>query len=250
MREQQQPRPAALVTGATGGIGFALTQRLAEAGYDLTICARGGDRLADVAARLRSSHAVVRIELADMAVESDVARVARAHADSYRRLDVLVMAAGMGTAGPIGVLPLARFDKQFAVNLRAPYLLVHELLPLMRQTAADHPARGAKIIALSSITGVYPEPGLAAYGATKAALSSLCRSINTEASADGVTATAISPGYVDTDMTAWLRDRIPPSQMITAGDVAELVMSLTRLSAQTVIPEVVMTRAGDQLHRA
>ncbi|WBB89867.1 SDR family oxidoreductase [Verrucosispora sp. WMMC514] len=240
----------ALVTGATGGIGRAICQRLAHTGHDLTICARNAERLAEVADALRCHDVQVRVESADMAVEADVLRVAHAHVAAYHRLDALVLAAGVGTAGPIETVGLRRFDKQIAVNVRAPYTLVHELMPLMRATAAQDARNGAKIIAISSITGVYAEPGLAAYGASKAALGALCRSINVEASDAGVTATAVSPGYVDTDMSAWVHNRIPPEKMITAGDVAELVMSLTRLSAQTVVPELVITRAGDQLHRA
>jgi 3-oxoacyl-[acyl-carrier protein] reductase len=177
-------------------------------------------------------------------------RVADAHIAAYGRLDVLVIAAGVGAAGPLDTAALRRFDKQFAVNVRAPYVLVQKLLPVLRATAAQHSTRGAKIIMLSSITGVYPEPGLAAYGASKAALIALCRSINAEVSAAGVTATAICPGYVDTDMTAWMRDRIDPDEMISTADIAELAVSLTRLSARAVVPELIMTRAGEQLHRA
>lgn len=73
-------------------------------------------------------------------------------------------------------------------------MLVQALLPVLRATAAECPEQGAKIIALSSITGVYPESGLAAYGASKAALIALCKSVNVEVSAAGVTATAICPG--------------------------------------------------------
>lgn len=83
-----------------------------------------------------------------MACEGDVLRVAQAHATAYRRCDVLVIAAGVGTAGPLDTASLSRFDKQFAVNVRAPYALVQALLPILRATAAQHPTRGAKIIAL------------------------------------------------------------------------------------------------------
>ncbi|GAA4527721.1 SDR family NAD(P)-dependent oxidoreductase [Nonomuraea ferruginea] len=243
-------RPAALVTGASRGIGLAIAERLAAAGHDLTICARGGDALAAAGVRLAALGAAVRAESADMAAEDDVRGLARAHEDAYGRLDVLVVAAGVGTAGPVDTAPLHRFDKQFAVNVRAPYTLVQALLPTLRATAAARPDHGVKIIMLSSLTGAFPEPGLAAYGASKAALISLCRSLNAELSADGVTATAICPGYVDTDMSAWVHDRIDPADMIRTADVAELAMSLTRLSSRAVVSELVVTRPGGQLHRA
>ena len=69
--------------------------------------------------------------------------------------------------------------------------------------------RGARVIALASITGVYAEPGLAVYGASKAALISLMETLNAEESANGVMATAIAPAYVATDMSAWTADTIP-----------------------------------------
>jgi 3-oxoacyl-[acyl-carrier protein] reductase len=179
-----------------------------------------------------------------------VLRVARTHEAEYGRADVLVLAAGVGTAGDLRSLPVRRLDKQYAVNVRAPFVLVQALLPLLSRTAAAHPRNGAKIIALSSITGVYPEPRLSAYGASKAALRSLCRAVNAEMSESGVSATAICPGYVDTDMTEWVRDRIEPRHMISTDDIAELAMSITRLSPYAVVSEVVVTRPGAQLHRA
>lgn len=243
-------RPTALVTGASRGIGHAIARRLAEAGWDLTLCARRADGLAAADEELSALGARVHAVQADMAVEDDVLRLARAHGETCGRLDALVLGAGVGTIGSIEEGSLRRFDKQFAINVRAPYALVQALLPLLRKTAVRNETHGAKIIALSSITGAYPEPNHGAYGATKAALTSLCGTINTELSAGGISATAISPGYVDTDMTEWLRDEVDPAAMIATSDVAELALSVTRLSRFAVVPELVVTRPGEQLHRA
>ena len=87
-------------------------------------------------------------------------------------------------------------------------------------------------------------------GRDKAALISLCQSINAEESPAGVTATAIAPGYVDTDMSAWVHDRIDPAEMIPPADIAELILALTRMSARSVIPLVAMSRPGDTQWRA
>jgi NAD(P)-dependent dehydrogenase (short-subunit alcohol dehydrogenase family) len=106
------------------------------------------------------------------------------------------------------------------------------------------------VIAVASISGVAAEPGLAAYGATKAALISLCESITVSEGAGGVTATAISPGYVDTDMTAWIRDQISPADMITPDDIAELTLAVCRLSRHCAVPNIVVTRPGPLLWRA
>ncbi|WP_086728834.1 SDR family NAD(P)-dependent oxidoreductase [Streptomyces carpinensis] len=243
-------RPAALVTGASRGIGLGVALRLAAAGYDLTVSARDAARLEKSAGALAEGGGRVHPVPADMTVEDDVRRLAAEHAQHHGRLDVLVMAAGVGSAGSLEQTTAKRYDMQFAVNVRAPFVLLQHSLPLLRETAAMHPERGAKVIALSSITGVAAEPDLAAYGAAKAALISLCRSVNTEASAQGVCATAICPGYVDTDMSAHVRERIDPARMIRVEDVAELALSVTRLSACAVVPEIVVTRPGEQLWRA
>ena len=90
----------------------------------------------------------------------------------------------------------------------------------MRGAADADENHGAKVIALTSITGVYAEPELGVYGATKAALKILLDTFNVEQSASGITATAIAPGYVDTDLAAWTHDVLPPEALITTDDVA------------------------------
>ena len=88
--------------------------------------------------------------------------------------------------------------------------MIQNALPLLRAAAARSSRRGPKIVILSSITGAYAEEGLAAYGASKAAALSLAETFNAEQSANGISATAIAPAYVDTDMAAWAHDRLPP----------------------------------------
>jgi 3-oxoacyl-[acyl-carrier protein] reductase len=241
---------AALVTGASRGIGRTTARRLAQEGYDLTLTGRDEATLATAAAELTELGGRVEVTPADMAIEADVRRVAQEHGAAFGRLDALVLSAGVGSSAPLGGYPLKRFDKQFTVNVRAPFTLIDECIGLLRATAKEVSLSGTKIIAISSITASVPEPGLAAYGASKAALIALCEAVNTEASADGVTATAICPGYVDTDMSAWMHDRIPPTEMITADDLAELVLTITRMSAHAVVPQIPVVRAGSQLWRA
>jgi NAD(P)-dependent dehydrogenase (short-subunit alcohol dehydrogenase family) len=105
-------------------------------------------------------------------------------------------------------------------------------------------------VAVASITGIAAEAGLSAYGATKAALISLCQTICAEESAAGVSATAIAPGFVDTEMASWVRDRVDPAGMIAPADIAELVGALTRLSARAVIPLLPVSRPGPTHWRA
>jgi len=180
-----------------------------------------------------------------MSSEDDIRALARAHAGRFGSLDLLVLSAGTGTSGRIADYPMRRFDRQMTVNVRAPFALVQECLPALRRAAAARPAHGSRVTAIASMAGIASEPGLAAYGAAKAALISLCQSINAEESSAGVTATAIAPGYVDTEMSAWVHDRIDPDQMIPPADIAELVLALAQLSARSVVPLIAISRAGE-----
>ncbi|CAM3591947.1 SDR family NAD(P)-dependent oxidoreductase [Smaragdicoccus niigatensis] len=244
------PRTA-LVTGGSRGIGGAIAERLAAEGYSLTIAARQEAALLDAAQRLRKVHGVeVHTVVADMTDEDQVRALGAAHAERFERLDVLVLAAGLGTAGPVATMSKKTLELMLNVNLRAPIALLQETLPQLRKSAALEPGRGAKVIALASMAGVAGEAGLAAYGATKAALISLCETLSLEESSAGVAATAISPGYVDTDMTAWKRSQLDQAAMLTTGDIAEMAMAITRLSSNAVVPNIVISRAGSELWRA
>ncbi|MGC5259134.1 SDR family NAD(P)-dependent oxidoreductase [Gordonia sp. DT218] len=239
----------ALVTGASRGIGAAIAERFAADGWGLTISSRGREALEQRAAEL-SELGASRVEVipADMTDADAVAELAAGHAEAFGRCDALVINAGMGQKGAIADLPVRRFDRLYQVNVRAPYILLQSLLPTLRATAEANGV--AKVIAVASITGVYPEPELSAYGSTKAALISLCETFNLEESLNGVSATTIAPGYVDTDMSDWLKEQVPGEEMITVGDVATIAHSVTALSRFAVLPNVILTRPGTNLHRA
>jgi len=243
-------RRAAMVTGASRGIGAEIARMLAADGHDLTISARGRDALDALAAELTASHGV-RVEVvgADMSSETDVRNIAAVHRAAHGRLDTLVLNAGMGAIGPLADYPVRRLDKMFAINVRSAYVLIQELLPLL-ETAGTQRPEGGRVLAIASMTGVAGEPLNSAYGATKAALISLCETLNTEHSLDGVTATAICPGYVATAMTEGLADSVPPETMLPVADVAAATVALTRLSRRTVVPRLVLTRPGPHLWRA
>jgi NAD(P)-dependent dehydrogenase (short-subunit alcohol dehydrogenase family) len=243
-------RKVALVTGASRGIGRAIADLLVADGFDLTISARDPERLMKARDEISESESKVHAVAGDMSTEDDVIALADAHLAEFQRLDVLVLCAGLGSMGTFEDYPLRKLDKQIALHVRSPMMLIQRLLPILRATAALEPESGSKVIALSSITGVVAEPDLAAYGASKAALISLCESLTIAESSNGVTATSISPGYVDTDMGRSVRDHVSPEVMIRASDIAVLVSALSRLSRYAVVPNVVVTRPGSSLWRA
>jgi NAD(P)-dependent dehydrogenase (short-subunit alcohol dehydrogenase family) len=236
----------ALVTGASRGIGRGIAQRLAERGFGLTITSRSAGDLDRVAADLRSAGSPdVGYRECDMADRAAIADLMATHTSRFgSTMNSLVINAGVGTAGPIGSFRLDRFDKTIDVNLTSALLLIQGALPSLRAAAAEDQVQGAKIIAMSSITGVYAEAGLAVYGASKAALLSLVETVNLEESSAGVTATAVAPAYVDTDMAAWITDKIPAHTMIPVADVVSVVDMILGLSRSTAITRVVMGRSG------
>ncbi len=225
--------PSALITGGSSGIGLAIARMLRDEGYALTLAARKLDRLETAAAELDAASLAV-----DVRDEESCARLVATHLERYGGLDVLVNCAGVGIAGRLGDMPTKHFDLQQSVNLRGAFLVTREALPALRE------AHGY-VVNLASIAGTLATPGLGAYGAAKAALIALTRSLDREEAGHGVRVTAICPGFVDTPMAQWTG--IPGQQMIQPDDCAELVRALLRLSPYARVPVVVIERAGENV---
>jgi len=221
---------AALVTGGSSGIGLAIAQLLRDEGYDLTLVSRTPEKIEAAAAKL-GAVAVV----ANVAEPDDCARAVAAHKERFGRLDVLVNSAGVGLGGLVEDLDLKKLDLQLDINLRGLFLVTQAAIPLLRET------RGW-IVNLASIAGTLPTPGLATYGATKAAVIALTRSLNAELDTAGVRAIAICPGFVDTPMAQW--SGLEQEEMIRPEDCAEVVRMCLRLSPAARIPQVVIERMG------
>ena len=239
------PARAALVTGASSGIGLAIAHLLGEEGHALTVAARRPEKLENAAAELREAGYEVESVAGNMADEEDVARVVAAHRDRYGRLYVLVNAAGVGVGAPVPELQAKRVDMQLDVNLRAPILFYRECVELLRAAGAEH--RNALVINLSSISGKSGQAWLSVYSATKAGLIGFTEAMNKELNADGVKSVAFAPGFVDTPMADFIKESIPPENMIRTSDIAEAVRFLLRLSPNCVVPEIVFQRPGETL---
>src|SRR3954451_9031964 len=182
---------AALVTGGSSGIGLAIARMLRDEGYTLTLVSRRAEKVEAAAEELGATAIAADVGDADAC-----GRLVAEHRERFGRLDVLVNSAGIGIGGRVEDLPAKHFDLQVGVNLRGLFLVTQAAIPLLRES------RGW-IVNLASIAGTLPTPGLATYGATKAAVISLTRSLNEELDADGVRAVAICPGFVDTPMAEW-----------------------------------------------
>ena len=221
---------AALVTGGSSGIGLAIARLLRDEGYDLTLVSRQQEKIEAAAAEL-GAEAVA----ANMASPEDCARAVAEHRERFGRLDVLVNSAGVGIAGTVEELDLKKLDLQLDVNLRGLFLVTQAAIPLLKESQGW-------IVNLASIAGTLPTPVLATYGATKAAVIALTRSLNAELDAAGVRAIAICPGFVDTPMAEY--SGLGHEEMIRPEDCAEVVRMCLRLSPTARIPQVVIERMG------
>lgn len=222
--------PSALVTGGSSGIGLAIARMLREEGFDLTLASRTPEKVQAAAAELDAVGLA-----ANLASEEDCIRIVAEHRERHGGMDVLVNSGGIGIAGTVESLQTKHLDLQLAVNLRGLLLVTRESIPLLK-------ASRGWVVNLASIAGTTATPGLTVYGATKAAVIALTRSMNAELEGDGVRAIALCPGFVDTAMAAW--SGLDGDEMIQPNDCAELVRACLRLSPRARIPQIVIERVG------
>ena len=236
---------AAIVTGASRGIGLAIAEALAQDGYGLTVAARKPDTLAQTAERLRADGHEVEDIAGNMGDEEAVRAVVERHRDRFGRLDVLVNNAGVGIGAAAHEQQTKYVDLQIAVNLRAIILFYRECAEMLRAAGAEH--RKALVVNLSSIAGKSGQAWLSVYSATKAAVVGYTQSMNKELATDGVKSVAFCPAFVDTDMTDFVKGTVPAEEMMRPEDMGEAVRFLLRLSPACLVPEIVFQRPGEQL---
>jgi NAD(P)-dependent dehydrogenase (short-subunit alcohol dehydrogenase family) len=237
------PDRAAIVTGASRGIGLAIAELLGEEGFGLTISARKPETLEQTAEALRGKGYEVEAVPANMGDEGGIAEVVERHRERFGRLDVLVNNAGVGIGAAVAEQQAKHLDLQLAVNFRAIVLLYRECAEMLRAAGAEH--RNALVVNLSSISGKSGQPWLSVYSATKAAVIGYTQAMNKELGSEGVKSVALCPGFVDTDMSEFVKEHIPAEDMIRPQDIAEAVRFLLGLSPACVVPEIVFQRAGE-----
>jgi NAD(P)-dependent dehydrogenase (short-subunit alcohol dehydrogenase family) len=234
---------AALITGASSGIGLALAHMLGEEGYGLTVAARRPDKLTAAADELREAGYEVEEVAGNMASEEAVADIVARHRERFGRLDVLVNNAGVGIGAPIDGLDVKKIDMQIGVNIRAIILFYRECSEMLRAAGAEH--RNALVLNTSSLAGKFGQPWLSVYSATKFAVVGWTQAMNKELASEGIKNVALCPGFVDTPMTEFTKDGIAAEEMILTSDIAEMVRALLKLSPNCLVPEILFQRPGD-----
>ena len=239
------PQRAAIVTGASSGIGLALARLLGQEGHALTVAARRPEKLERARAELAAEGFDVHAVAADLGKEEDVLRVVDAHRARHDRIDVLVNNAGVGMGQPVAELSTRKLDVQLATNLRSIPILYRECMELLAVAGAEH--GNALVVNSASVAGKRGEAWLSVYSATKAGVIAFTEAMNAELNGRGIKSTALCPAFVDTPMTDFIKDRLPAEQMIQTSDIVEAVRFLLRLTPGCVVPEIVFTGPGGQV---
>ncbi len=236
---------AAIVTGASSGIGLAIAKMLGEEGYALTLAARRPEKLRDAAAVLETEGYELQAIAANVSEEAEIRRVVDAHRERYGRLDVLVNNAGVGVGAPVGEIETKRLDMQLGINLRSVVLFYREAVAMLEEAGAEH--KNALVVNTSSISGKRGEAWLSVYSAAKHGVVGWTEAMNKELGAKGIKSTALCPAFVDTPMTDFVKGHVPAEEMIRPEDIAEAVRYLLKVSPACVVPEMMFVRPGDSL---
>jgi NAD(P)-dependent dehydrogenase (short-subunit alcohol dehydrogenase family) len=235
---------AALITGASSGIGLAIARMLGEQGYGLTISARRPEKLEAAAKELEDAGYEVQSVPANMADEEAMKALVEAHREKFGRLDVLINNAGVGIGEAMDALTTKYVDMQLSVNFKAVILMTRECLPLLREAGKEHGK--ALIVNTASISGKSGQPWLSVYSATKAAVIGFSQATQKEVATQGIQVTALAPAFVDTPMTEFVKQQVDAEEMIRPEDIAESVRFLLATSPNCLVPEIAFVRHEDQ----
>ena len=188
-----QESRAAVVTGASSGIGLATARRLAQDGDRILAVGRNGAALKAVCDEIAANGGVAVPCVADVTADDAPARIVAAALKHFGRIDVLVNAAGIIASGSVADTTDDAWDVMMNINVRAPFRLI-------RAASAELTRAKGAVVNLSSVTGTRAFPGIAAYCVSKSAVDQLTRCAALEMAAAGVRVNAVNPGVVVTNL--------------------------------------------------
>jgi 3-oxoacyl-[acyl-carrier protein] reductase len=240
----------ALVTGASRGIGRASALALAKLGAQVLIhYGRAKDEAEAVAKDIRDAGGRAEIVAADLAAPDGAHALARqVRAIVGDRLDILVANAGVSKAATIEETTVADFDNLFAVNVRAPFFLVQQLLPILKA--------GASIVLVSSLAAHASVGNLLAYAATKGAIDTLVKHFASALGPRGIRVNAVAPGVVETDMSNFAKTHAGRDftlgmqalkRVAQPDDIGDVVAFLASVDARWVNGDTVRVDGGSKL---
>ena len=251
--ENRAAFPVALVTGGSRGIGEAIVRSLAKAGYAVAINCSSEKSLGAaerLAAEVSESCGVeARAFRADVASFAEVGTMVSEIQAAWGRIDVLVNNAGITRDGLLARMSEEAFDQVIEVNLKGAFNCLRLVAPLMMKQ------RNGRIVSVSSVVGLYGNAGQVNYAASKAGIIGLTKSAAKELAPRGITANAVAPGFIETDMTQAMgekaieavRGRIAMKEFGKPQDVANAVCFLASDEARYITGQVLAIDGGMSL---
>jgi 3-oxoacyl-[acyl-carrier protein] reductase len=236
----------ALVTGASRGIGRAIAQRLAACGASVAGVARSLQALEGTLQAIREAGGTAEGHAADVAVAADVERVVAAVEAKFGTIHVLVNNAGITRDGLVLRMEEAAWDEVIDTNLKGTFLFSKAVGALMMR------GRYGRIINISSVSGLMGNPGQANYSASKAGVIGFSKTVARELASRGITVNVVAPGFITTDMTNVLpekiktevKERVPVRRLGAPEDIADLVCYLAGPAAGYITGQVIAVDGG------
>lgn len=223
-----------VITGASKGLGRAIAEKFAAAGYDLYLCSRSAEALSATKEEIAARYPSISIRTAayDLAEKSQAIAFGREVADLGVAVDVLVNNAGQFIPGSVFDEAEGVLEQMIAVNLYSAYHLSRVLVPGMMARRSGH------IFNICSVASLKAYSNGGAYSISKFALAGLSANLREEMKPHGVKVTAVYPGATYTD--SWAGSGVDPRRIMEAADVAEMVYAASRLSPQATVEEILL----------
>lgn len=236
----------AIITGASRGIGRFTALQLAKSGADVVVCARSEAPLQELVAEIEASGHKALAVVADVTNAADVKGLIGQALATFGRIDILVNNAGITRDGLLMRMKDEDWDAVLDTNLKSAFMLTRAVAKVMSKQ------RSGRVINISSVVGEMGNPGQANYCASKAGLIGLTKSVARELARRNVTVNAITPGFIETEMTDDLGEKarteltaqIPLGRLGVAEDVAHAVIYLASNQAGYITGQVLGVNGG------
>jgi len=229
-----------LVTGASMGIGRAISRVLADKGAFVILTARTENLLSEVKKEIVSSGGRAEFIVCDLTKEEEISGLFRKIKKDFGWLDILINNAGIARGGSVVDCQIEDFDRLININLRAPFICCQQALKIMI------PAGSGYIINISSVVGIKGYPYQAAYSASKHGVAGLTKSLAAEVKENGIRVSMILPGGVDTALVGNTRPDLDKSILLKPEDIANTVLYLLSLPERAMVDQIYIRRSASK----
>ena len=228
----------AIVTGASRGIGRAISTALAREGATVVLAARSLARLKETAKQVTEAGGQAEIVVTELTEEESIKNLVRVTGDTFGRLDILINNAGVTHSARLEETATADWDRCHQVNARGPFILCREALPLLKKAESGY------IVNIASVVGIKGYPLQSAYTASKHALRGMTISLAEELQGSNIRVHLLCPGGVDTELVQKVRPDIKKEDLMQPDEIAELVIYLVTHKGNAVMDELRIRRAA------